>query len=152
MDEEDVAVGFLDLLAEVEEVLTTFLDHLVHLPIIVDDDSVVHLQHCISQRCRKFIMGTYVGFRSTELELDNGNFCFLHSCRASSRSDNVLVQNDAFHEFGIFDGTSNLFHYPDISEIDVGRGGGDESGNGIDSDGSKSRGVLGDDLQNVMKL
>ena len=63
-----------------------------------------------------------------------------------------MIQNDAVHEFSVFNGTSDFFHYPDISEIDIGRYGGDESGNGIDSNGGKSRRVLGDDLRDVIRL
>jgi hypothetical protein len=43
LDQENIAVGLLDLFAHVEEVLTTFFDHLVHLSVVVNDDGVVHL-------------------------------------------------------------------------------------------------------------
>ena len=43
MDEQDIAVGLLDLFTHVEQVLSPLFDHFVHLPIVVDDDGVVHL-------------------------------------------------------------------------------------------------------------
>ena len=44
LNEEDVAVCFLNLLAHVEQILTALLDDLVHLPVVIDHDRVVHLQ------------------------------------------------------------------------------------------------------------
>ena len=44
MNEEDIAVGFLDLFDEVKDILAAFLDNFIHLAVIVDDDSVIHLQ------------------------------------------------------------------------------------------------------------
>ena len=43
LDEEDVALGFLDLLDHVEEVGALFLDDLVHLAVVVYGDGVLHL-------------------------------------------------------------------------------------------------------------
>lgn len=44
LEEEDVAARLFDFLAEVEEVCSAFLDDLVHLAVVVDDDRVVHLE------------------------------------------------------------------------------------------------------------
>ena len=82
--------------------------------------------------------GTNIGLGCAELELNNGYFSFLHPCRTSRRGDNILVEYDAINEFGVFDCTPNFFHYPDISEIDIGRGGGNEAGNSIYGNGGKS--------------
>lgn len=43
LDEDDVTLGLLDLLANVEEVCALFLQDLVHLAVVVDDDRVLHL-------------------------------------------------------------------------------------------------------------
>jgi len=47
LNKEGVAVGLFDLFTDVEDVLTTFLQDLVHLAVVVDHDSVVHLS-CVS--------------------------------------------------------------------------------------------------------
>lgn len=47
LDENDVALGLCDLLDHVEKVGSLFLEDLVHLSVIVDDDLVFHL-HGIS--------------------------------------------------------------------------------------------------------
>ncbi len=50
LNEEDVAVRLLDLLAHVEKVLPALLDNLVHLPVVVDHDRVVHLRRTCKTR------------------------------------------------------------------------------------------------------
>ena len=44
LNEENIAVRLLDLLTHVQQVLPALLDDLVHLPIVVNHDSVVHLR------------------------------------------------------------------------------------------------------------
>ena len=90
--------------------------------------------------------GTNIGLGCAELELNNSDFSFLHPCRASRSGDNILVEHNAVNEFSVFDSTPDFFHYPDISEIDIGGCGGNEARNGIYSNGGKSGGVLRDDL------
>lgn len=82
--------------------------------------------------------GTNIGLGCAELELDNGNFCFLHPCWTSRRVDNILVEYDAVNEFGVFDSAPDSLHNPDISEIDVGGSGGKKAGNGIYGNGGQS--------------
>jgi NTP pyrophosphatase (non-canonical NTP hydrolase) len=43
LDKENIASALLDLLAYVQEVLAFFLEDLVHLAVVVDDNLVVHL-------------------------------------------------------------------------------------------------------------
>jgi hypothetical protein len=43
LDQENIASGFLDLLAERKQVLTFFFQDFVHLSVIIDDNLVVHL-------------------------------------------------------------------------------------------------------------
>ena len=44
LDEQDVAAALFDLLADVQQIGAPLLDDFVHLPVIVDDDCVVHLR------------------------------------------------------------------------------------------------------------
>lgn len=43
LDEEDVATGFLDRFAEIEDVDSLFFENFVHLSVVRNDDLVVHL-------------------------------------------------------------------------------------------------------------
>lgn len=43
LDQKNIAVRLFDLLAQIEDVLATFLQHFVHKTVIVNDDGVIHL-------------------------------------------------------------------------------------------------------------
>ena len=58
---------------------------------------------------------TNVGLGSTELELDEANFCFFDSCRTASSDNDILVKYNPIDEFGVFYGTANLLDDTDIS-------------------------------------
>lgn len=45
LDEQDVTAALFDFFAYVEQVCAPLLDDFVHLPVIVDDDRVVHLRY-----------------------------------------------------------------------------------------------------------
>lgn len=45
LDEEDVALGLLDLLDHVQQVGPLLLEDLVHLPVVIDHNLVFHLFH-----------------------------------------------------------------------------------------------------------
>lgn len=59
------------------------------------------------------------------------------------------MQDDAIHEDGIFDSSADLLHYPDIPQVHVGRGWGNEAGDGLDCDRGEDGGVLRDNLTSV---
>ena len=44
LNEQDVATALFDLFADIQQIGATLLDDLVHLPVIVDDNRVIHLQ------------------------------------------------------------------------------------------------------------
>lgn len=97
LDQKDVAVRLLDLLADIQEVRAAFLDHLVHLPIIVDDDCVVHLlsePSLSTNHSRHRERTAYVGFGGAELELNEPNFCLLHTNRTASGDNHVLIEHE----------------------------------------------------------
>mgnify|MGYP006876479403 CR=1 FL=1 len=147
MNEEDVASGLLDSLAQVEEVLSLLLEDLVHLSVVVDDDLVVHLL----VRCRLneqvVQVATHVGLGRRQLELDETYSGLLNSSRSSCVRHDGLVQRQSLDELGVLDGASDFLDNPDISQINVGRGRVDKSGDSGDGDRSESGRVLGDNLK-----
>ena len=48
LDEQNVAAALFDLFANIQQIGAPLLDDLVHLPVIVDDNRVVHLQSSLS--------------------------------------------------------------------------------------------------------
>lgn len=90
LDQKDIAIGLLDLFANVEKILSAFFDYFVHLAVVVDYNGVVHLRE---NSVLKSIKNneTNVGFRGAELELDDRNFSFLHPRRPACCHDNVLI-------------------------------------------------------------
>ena len=60
-------------------------------------------------------MATNVRFGSTELELDEANFCFFYPCRTASCDNDILVEDNAIDKFGVFYGTTDLLDDTDIA-------------------------------------
>jgi hypothetical protein len=79
----------------------------------------------------------YIRFGSTELELDDGDLGFFHARRATCRDDNVLIENDAVHELGVFYRPPNFLDYPNVSQIYIGGSGGDKAGDSSHRNGSE---------------
>lgn len=44
LNEQHIAIGFFDTLAEVEDVLATLFDDFVHLAVVIDHNRVIHLR------------------------------------------------------------------------------------------------------------
>jgi hypothetical protein len=61
-------------------------------------------------------------------------------------SNDWLVESDTFDQLGVLDRSSDLFDDPDISEIDVGRGRRDETGDCRNCNGGEGGRVLRNDL------
>lgn len=59
----------------------------------------------------------YVWLGCTELELNNGDFSLLHTCRSTSSHNNVLVEDNTIYKLGIFYSPSHFLHYPDVAQI-----------------------------------
>ena len=120
LDEEDVAPGGFDLLAQVEEVLTLFFEDFVHLAVVIYYDGVIHLRGNVNvnyKGSRKRF--TYIRFGGAELELNETDLRLFDSCRTPTRDDDVLVQDDAIDEFSVFNCSANFLHYADVAQIDV---------------------------------
>jgi hypothetical protein len=62
------------------------------------------------------------------LELDDGNFGLFHARRATGGNDNVLVEDNTVHQLGVLDRPADFLDDADISQIDIGGSGGDETG------------------------
>jgi len=130
LDEQDVAAPLLDLLAELKNVSALLLDDLVHLPVVVDDDRVIH-----------------VGLRSRELELNHRDLGLFHPSWTTSGGDNVLVENDAVDKLGIFDRAADLLDDTDVAQVDVRGGRSNETGNCVDGYRCQQGRELRDDLR-----
>jgi hypothetical protein len=115
LDEQNIAATFLDLFTYIEQVGAAFLDDLVHLPVIIDDNSVVHLGYSSVIAASRGKSATNIRLGSTELELNEANFSFFHSGRTASSDDDVLVKHNTIDEFGVFYRTANLLDDADIS-------------------------------------
>lgn len=61
----------------------------------------------------------YIGFGSTQLELNDGNLCLFYPSWATGGSHDVLVKNDAFNKFCVFYCASDLLDDSDIPKINV---------------------------------
>lgn len=79
----------------------------------------------------------YVGFGCTELELDETDLGLFYPCGATDGCNNVLVEDNAFYEFGILDRAANLLDYSDITKVDIRGGWGYKSGHCRDGDGGE---------------
>lgn len=123
LDEQHVTVGLLNLFAEVEQVLAAFFNDLVHLPVIVDDDSVVHLRVKLYGYTIQDIhkRNTYVWLRRAQLELNDTDLRLLHTCWSASSDNDILVEDDTVNKFSVFNRSSDLLDYPNIPEVDVRR-------------------------------
>jgi hypothetical protein len=116
LNEQDVATALFNLFADIQQIGATLLDDLVHLPVIVDDNRVVHLQPSSSTSVSSLAeQKTDIGLGRTELELDKSNLRFFDSCRASSCNNDVLIEHDAIDELGIFYCTADLLDDADIA-------------------------------------
>jgi hypothetical protein len=115
LDKQGVTTAFLDLFTYIEQVGAPFLDDLVHLPVIIDDNSVVHLCYSSELITSRRKLATNIRLGSTELELNKANFCLFYSRRATSGDDDVLVKHNTIDEFGVFYRTANLLNDADIS-------------------------------------
>lgn len=80
---------------------------------------------------------TYVGLRATKLELNQTNLSLFHPCRSSRIGHRDLVKRQTFNKLSVFNRPANLLHYSDISQVDIGRGGGDKSGDSGNRNGGK---------------
>ena len=117
LDEQNVAAALFDLLANIQKIGAPLFDDLVHLPVIVDDDGVVHLQHASSTlvSSRKGGQKTNIRLGRTELELNKSNLRFLDSCWAASCDNDVLIEHNTIDELGVFYCTANLLDDADIA-------------------------------------
>jgi hypothetical protein len=102
LNEEDVALGFLNLLNHVEQICSLLLEDLVHLPVVVDDNLVLH-----------------VWFRWAQLELNETYPCLLLQCGATSALDYWLVENQSVDHLAVFNGTTRLLDHPDVLQVYV---------------------------------
>ena len=73
------------------------------------------------------------------MELNETDFGLFHPRWTPGGDDNVLVEDNTFHEFSVFNGTANLFNDTDISQIDIRGSLGDEAADGLHGDGGKGR-------------
>jgi len=89
---------------------------------------------------------TNVWLRCTQLELDNGNFCFLHAGWPASGNNHILMQDNAIDELSIFYGSANFFHNTNVPQIYVRGSGGYEAGDCCDRDWGESGRILGYNL------
>jgi hypothetical protein len=115
LDQKHVAVGFLDLFADVQEILAALLDHFVHLAIVVDYHRVVHLHKVRVSGDSSGSAKTHVRFWRAQLELNYSDFSFLHACRAACSNDYVLVQHDTFYKLGVLYCAADFLDYANIS-------------------------------------
>lgn len=58
---------------------------------------------------------TYVRFWSTQLKLDDTDFCLLYPRWPSRSGDNVLVQYNTVYKFRVLNRATNLLHNPNIT-------------------------------------
>jgi hypothetical protein len=89
---------------------------------------------------------TNVWLWRTQLELDDGNFCFFHASGSASRNNHILMQDNAIDELSIFYGSANFLYNTNISQIYVRRGGCYEASDCCDRDWCQCRRVLRYDL------
>lgn len=119
LDEEDVAFCLFDLLDHVEEVGALFLEDLVHLTVVVDDDLVLH-----------------VGFGWGELELDEGDLDLFYSGGTAGALAALLAEDQTLEHFGIVNDASRLLQDANVAKINVlGVCGVDRAQDGINSHG-----------------
>ena len=90
---------------------------------------------------------THIRFRAAQLELYQPNPSLFHPRRPSSIVHDALVECDPLDHLGIFYCPTDLFDDPNIAEIDVGRGGSDETSDGGYGNRGKGGGVLRNDLR-----
>jgi hypothetical protein len=88
LDQQDIAVGSLDLLDNVQNVLTLLLEDTVHLSVIIDYDVVFHLNsikqvnECkLDERKLKY-KDSYIGLGWRDAELNEADFGLLDPLRA----------------------------------------------------------------------
>lgn len=54
--------------------------------------------------------GTYIGFWCAKLELNYTDLGFLYASWTTSGDNDILVQDNTIHKFGVFDGATNFLH------------------------------------------
>ncbi len=102
LDEEDVALGFLDLLDHVQQICSLFLEDLVHLPVVVDNNLVLHVR-----------------FRRAQLELNKTYPCLLLQCGATGALDHRLIEDQSVDHLAVFDSTTRLLDHPNVLQVYV---------------------------------
>ena len=94
----------------------------------------------------------YIGFWCAKLELNYTDLSFFHAGWTTSGGDDILVQDNTIHKLGVFDRTTNFLHYPDVSKVHTCGLGCHETRDSGNSDGSKRRRVLRNDLYGNDKI
>jgi hypothetical protein len=117
LDQEDVAARLFDLLADIQQVLALFLENLVHLAVVVDNDLVLHLKR---QQATVNVDLNYIRLGRRQLELHESNLCLFHARRASSGLERILGQHEAIDEMRVINGSTELLNKSDILQINVG--------------------------------
>ena len=129
LDKEHIALGFLDLLDHVEQICPLLLEDLVHLPVVVDNNLVLH-----------------VWLGRAKLELYQTDPCLLFYCWASGALDYRLVQDQTVRHFTVFDSAAWFLDYPDVLQVYVvGSLGVDDLEHRVDGHGGQLR-LLCNDL------
>ena len=80
------------------------------------------------------------------MELNETDLGLFHPCRTPSRGNNILIENNALNELGIFNSTTDLFNDTNISQIDIRGSLGDNTADGLNCDRGKGGRVLRNDL------
>ena len=94
----------------------------------------------------------YIGFWCAKLELNYTDLSLFHAGWATSGGDDILVQDNTVHKLGVFNGTANFLHYPDVSKVHTCGLGRHETRDSGNSDGRKRRRVLRNDLYGNDKI
>lgn len=95
---------------------------------------------------------THIRLRGTQLELNDGNFCLFHSGWASSGHNNILVEDNTFHQFCIFNGPTNFLDDANISKVYIWRSWSNKSWYRCHGNGSQCRRVLWNNLSRKDRL
>mmetsp|Transcript_250 Transcript_250/g.434 ORF Transcript_250/g.434 Transcript_250/m.434 type:complete len:327 (-) Transcript_250:170-1150(-) len=128
LDEDDVCSALFDLFAHVEDVLALVAKYAIHGGVVADDDVVVHVR-----------------FGSREAELNQCNLGILNLTGPPRRLGGSLIKDKARHQLGIIHSPTQLFHHPDISQIDINsvtRIGSQYAQHGIHRQGSQEIAIL----------
>eukprot|EP01137_Pigoraptor_chileana_P023696 Opistho-2@90426 len=131
LHKEHVAAGLLDLLHKLQNVLALLAENAVHLRIVTDNHSVLHV--CLWRR---------------EAKLDETNLGLLLARHTAGHVRNPLRKHKSIDKLAVLDGATELLYNANITEIHVDRRLGiNHVQHSIHCDGGKQIRVLRDDLR-----